>query len=174
MIAHLRQQLLRPGTGWAFPSLDVFVAGGWFVIDLYHSQLALGDVCDLDLLDGDSLAGAPVECLVDGAEGALADAVTQPLQLGPMLASILQAQDIWIWGGVGRSYIVLQARVLQSPLAHMAAAGVDDGIGAAGVPPGGSRGDGSPVASSSTGGMVGSLSGVGAACPHGVLPENPV
>lgn len=74
-------------------------------------------------------------------------------------------------GSVDRSYIVLQAGVLQSPLAHMAAAGVDDGIGAAGVPPGGPRGDGGPVASSSAGGMVGSLGGVGAACPHGVLPE---
>lgn len=76
MIAHLRQQSLRPGTGWAVPSLGVFVPGTRVVIDLYHSQLALGDVCDLDLLDGDSLAGAPVECLVDGPESALADAVT--------------------------------------------------------------------------------------------------
>lgn len=69
------------------------------------------------------------------------------------------------------TYIVLQARVLQSPLAHVAAAGVDDGIGAAGVPPRGPRGNGGPVASSSSpGGMVGALGGVGAACPHGVLP----
>lgn len=49
---------------------------GCWVIDLYHAQLALGDVGDLDLLDGDSLASAPVECLVDGSESALADAIT--------------------------------------------------------------------------------------------------
>lgn len=63
--------------------MGVFVPEGRGAIDLYHAQLALGDVCDLDLLDGDGLAGAPVESLVDGPEGALAYAVAQPLQVGP-------------------------------------------------------------------------------------------
>lgn len=75
MIAHTCQQLLRPGTVGVVPSLGAFMPEGRWGIDLYHAQLALGDICDLDLLDGNSLAGSPVECLVDGSEGALADAV---------------------------------------------------------------------------------------------------
>lgn len=47
--------------------------------DLDHAQLALGQVGNLDLFDGHSLAGAPIEALVDGTEGALADAVAEPL-----------------------------------------------------------------------------------------------
>lgn len=50
-------------------------------IDLYHAQLALGNVGNLDLLDSDSLAGAPIEGLVDGSESALADTIAEPLLL---------------------------------------------------------------------------------------------
>lgn len=63
--------------------LRAFLSEARCATDLYHAQLALGDVRNLDLLDGDSLAGAPVECLVDGSESTLADAVAQPLQFGP-------------------------------------------------------------------------------------------
>ena len=85
MIAHTRQHSLWPmAPQWAVPNLwTCFVSEGGRVIDLYHAQLALRNVGDLDLLDGDSLAGAPVECLVDGSESSLADAIAQPLQFGP-------------------------------------------------------------------------------------------
>lgn len=49
--------------------------------DLDHAQLALGQVGDLDLLDSHSLAGAPIESLVDGTEGAFADAVAESLRI---------------------------------------------------------------------------------------------
>lgn len=39
---------------------------------LNHTQFALGQVHKLDLLDCDSLAGPPVDSLVDGTEGSLA------------------------------------------------------------------------------------------------------
>lgn len=48
-------------------------------IDLDHAELALGEVGELDLLDGNRLARAPIECLVDGAERSLADAVAESL-----------------------------------------------------------------------------------------------
>lgn len=51
--------------------------------DLDHAQLALGKVGDLDLLDGNGLTGAPVETLVDGTEGTLADAVSESLAVDP-------------------------------------------------------------------------------------------
>lgn len=47
--------------------------------NLDHAQLALGHVAELDLLDGHSLAGAPMDGLVDGAECALAQALSQTL-----------------------------------------------------------------------------------------------
>jgi hypothetical protein len=46
---------------------------------LNHAQFALGQICQLDLLHSDSLAGAPVESLVHGPEGAFPEALPQPL-----------------------------------------------------------------------------------------------
>lgn len=57
-------------------------------IDLDHAELALGQVGKLDLLDSDRLARAPVECLVDGAERSLADAVAESLLYRPSQAKV--------------------------------------------------------------------------------------
>lgn len=48
-------------------------------IDLDHAQLALGQIPQLDLLDGHGLASAPVERLVNRAERPLADAIAESL-----------------------------------------------------------------------------------------------
>lgn len=46
---------------------------------LNHAQLALGQISKLNLLDGNSLARSPVEGLVDGTKGSLAEAFSQTL-----------------------------------------------------------------------------------------------
>lgn len=46
---------------------------------LNHSQLALRQVHELDLFNGNSLASAPVESFVNGPKGTLADAGPEPL-----------------------------------------------------------------------------------------------
>ncbi len=46
---------------------------------LDHAKLALRDVYQLDLLDGDGLASAPIEGLIDSAKCPLAYAVTEAL-----------------------------------------------------------------------------------------------
>lgn len=53
----------------------------WYPFDPYldHSQLALGQIDELDLLDSNSFTGAPVESLVDGTEGSFAYAFSQSL-----------------------------------------------------------------------------------------------
>ena len=50
---------------------------------LDHPQLALRQIYQLDLLDGHSLSGAPIERLVDRPERSLANAVAQPEVLQP-------------------------------------------------------------------------------------------
>lgn len=46
---------------------------------LNHAQLALGQIHQLDLLDSNGLAGAPIERLVDSSERALAYTLSQAL-----------------------------------------------------------------------------------------------
>lgn len=56
---------------------------------LNHAQLALGQIHQLDLLDSDRLAGAPIERLVNSSESTLAYAFSQALSRpdGSLLAS---------------------------------------------------------------------------------------
>lgn len=102
---------------------------------LYHAQLALGQVGKLNLLDGHSLARAPVEGLIDGAESPLADAIAQSLSDAQQSTGqqayiphvfVVTRPEVW------SSYVVLQPGILQSPLSGMpvpmaASAGHHDG-----------------------------------------------
>lgn len=144
--------------------------------DLDHAQLALGKVGDLDLLDGNSLTGAPVETLVDGTEGTLADAVSESLAVDPDVSKSPCCSSKRVGGALSRrwclTYVVLQTGILQGPVPRMATAGVDDSPIASQFPPGGPCRHWGPAScsSSSSSDMVRPL-GVGAACPHGNLPE---
>ncbi len=53
---------------------------------LDHAQLTPGQVTELDLLDGDSLSSSPVESLIDGPKGSLADTVSKALSERTMSA----------------------------------------------------------------------------------------
>lgn len=69
LLRHVQSALLRRVLGRGFGQAY-----------LNHAQLALGQVAKLDLFDGNSLTGAPMDGLVDGAECALAQALPQALR----------------------------------------------------------------------------------------------
>lgn len=79
---------------------------------LNHTQLALGEISKLDLLNGHSFSGSQIKRLVDRSKSPLAQRITQ--HLFPMykpLYAHLEAQD-----HTGETYIVLQLRDLNGLL----------------------------------------------------------
>ena len=104
---------------------------------LYHSKLALGQIGQLDLLDGNSLAGAPVEGLIDRAKGAFAEAFSKSLRFltsarprSPRTQSPTRTSSLLLYygheiamlvlGGAacsgqdgGETHVIFQARILQ-------------------------------------------------------------